>query len=90
MMTSRVGARKRKQTRFQQAATRPAQPLSWGRPETGSGIAMKIVVALLIERLNLTSSIVVQGFQGTLLATKEFVFSFEALKLVCAGGFAFD
>ncbi len=49
-----------------------------------------IVVALLIERLNLYSSIVLQGSQATLLATKEFMLSFEALQLVSAGGFAFD
>jgi hypothetical protein len=65
--------------------------------ETGLGIAMKIfmervaiVLALLIERLNLYSSTVLQGSQATLLATKEFMFSFEALQLVSAGGFAFD
>jgi hypothetical protein len=61
-----------------------------GCPETCPGIAMKIftepvaiVVALLIERLNLYSSIVLQGSQATLLA-------FEALQLVSAGGFALD
>ncbi len=68
-----------------------------GCPKTGPCIAMKIfmepvaiVVALLIERLNLYSSIVLQGSQATLLATKEFMLSFEALQLVSAGGFAFD
>jgi hypothetical protein len=53
-------------------------------------VPVAIVVALLIERLNLYSSIVLHGSQVTLLATKEFMFPFEALKLVSAGGFAFD
>ncbi len=68
-----------------------------GCPKTGPGIAMKIfmepvaiVVALLIERLNLYSSLVLQGSQATLLATKEIMFTFEALQVVSANRFAFD